>query len=505
MRSFKNARKVRSFVYLKKINAESATGYHTCQEDSYKAKECLIHALTSFLRTFAVGFGLRAGLALALRAISLVKKNSLSLFTLEDLLDEKHLRVRVDAVRIGLFLGTFTGGFNYLHCSIRRFYLWYFPKDLTPQKENKITLVAGFLAGLSILSQNNTRRRWFALLASVRLLQCIYNETKRRMMIRYPQKTKWFNAQSNSDALLFMITSAQIMYAYIMRPDTLPANYHKFIVQSGPIHPDVLTAVRNNCRKIPFDKGAVMNFVHSNLSSDKFAAFSIAQNPLPLVGCDILHPVESSCSKNAVYVFISTFKKIYPLYLSLTFVPMFLLRLFKVIQAPLFEISFGFLSAARSTSFLATFCAGFQSIVCLHHNVAKYDNKVLFWIAGFITSLSILLERKSRRAELALYALPRAMDSLWIILKDHGLVPTVPYGDVLLFCLSSSGLMYFHHNHLYRTTVPILTKIFNWMFDKKRQEQELNNISPLSLPYTMPSTPLTPSSTFSDSTTPHLK
>merc|ERR1719266_2928250 len=125
-----------------------------------------------------------------------------------------------------------------------------------------------------------------------------------------------------------------------------------------------------------------------------------------MVGCDILHPMESSCTKFVAHAFISTFKKVYPLYLSLTFVPMFVLRLFKVFRAPLFEISFGFLSAARSTTFLATFCAGFQALVCLHHKVAKYDNKVVWWIAGFITSLSILLERKSRRSELALYALP---------------------------------------------------------------------------------------------------
>merc|ERR1712130_364755 len=86
---------------------------------------------------------------------------------------------------------------------------------------------------------------------------------------------------------------------------------------------------------------------------------------------------------------------------------------------------------------------------------------------------------------------PRAVDSLWLTLKNHGLVPTVPYGDVLLFCTSTSGLMYFYHNHLYRTTAPLVRKIFNWLFDKKRREPILT--PPSSLPSSLPSSPpLTP-------------
>lgn len=478
--SSRKIQKVRSFVYLKKVEVESASGYHNCQEDGCKPIDCAMNALRTFLRTFGVAFGLRAGLAFALRVLSLAKTNPKALLSLEELINEKNLKVRVDAVRLGLFCGIFTGGFNYLHCCLRRY-----ATDVTPKKERIITLIAGFLAGLSILTQTKTRRRWFALLALVRLLQCLYNETKRR---------KWFKPLFHGDALLFMIASAQVMYAYVMRPETLPASYHKFIVNSGPIHGKILQVVRNNCRGIPFDEAFVTKYVRSHISSSQATSFSISQNPLPMIGCDILHPMEPFCSRNFGHVFLSTFKKIFPLYVSLTFVPMFVLRLFKLFKDPINQIGRGIFSAARSTAFLATFCAGYQGIICSHHNVAKYGSKAMWWIAGFITSLSILIERQPRRSELALYTMPRSLDSAWLVLQDHGLVPTVPYGDVMVFCLSVSGLMYFYHNHPYRTVSPFLTKVFNWLFDKKRQEIKEDK--------DIPSPILSPISTSSNS---HLK
>ena len=38
------------------------------------------------------------------------------------------------------------------------------------------------------------------------------------------------------------------MYAYVMRPDSIPPSYNKFIVNCGPIDEVVLQAVRDNCR-----------------------------------------------------------------------------------------------------------------------------------------------------------------------------------------------------------------------------------------------------------------
>ena len=47
------------------------------------------------------------------------------------------------------------------------------------------------------------------------------------------------------------------------------------------------------------------------------------------------------------------------------------------------------------------------------------DHKLSYWLVGLVAASAILIERKSRRSELALYTLPRAADSLYEILYQH--------------------------------------------------------------------------------------
>ena len=57
----------------------------------------------------------------------------------------------------------------------------------------------------------------------------------------------------------------------------------------------------------------------------------------------------------------------------------------------------------------------------------------MYWVAGGISALSVLLEKKARRGELALYVLPRAGDSLWYILVNRHLLPDIKNAEVLPF------------------------------------------------------------------------
>ena len=53
----------------------------------------------------------------------------------------------------------------------------------------------------------------------------------------------------------------QVMYAYVMRPETLPPSYWNFIVKTGPLEKNVLEWVRLNCRGRPIDLAAVESYV----------------------------------------------------------------------------------------------------------------------------------------------------------------------------------------------------------------------------------------------------
>ncbi|GAB4857998.1 hypothetical protein Ancab_015902 [Ancistrocladus abbreviatus] len=99
--------------------------------------------------------------------------------------------------------------------------------------------------------------------------------------------------------------------------------------------------------------------------------------------------------------------------------------------------------AVHSTTFLSAFAGIFQGVICLHRKVASKDHKLTYWIAGGVAALSVLLEKKSRRSELALYVLPRAGDSLWYILVNRHLLPSIKNAEVALFCACTGGIMYY--------------------------------------------------------------
>ena len=101
-------------------------------------------------------------------------------------------------------------------------------------------------------------------------------------------------------------------------------------------------------------------------------------------------------------------------------------------------------STIRSSSFLASFVAVYMAAICVARRAMPVDNKLTYYFAGLVSSLSVLLEEKSRRSELALYVLPRAMDSLFMILQDRRWLSSMRHGESVLFCASMAGLMFFH-------------------------------------------------------------
>jgi hypothetical protein len=56
---------------------------------------------------------------------------------------------------------------------------------------------------------------------------------------------------------------------------------------------------------------------------------------------------------------------------------------------------------------------------------------------GLLTGLSLFVEDKKRRAELAMYVLPKGLESAWIVARGKGLVmKTGAYGEAMV-CLGS--------------------------------------------------------------------
>ena len=180
-------------------------------------KKELIAALWAAGRAFSIAYGMRTGIAVISRLLSLLRSSPRLLFHLEHVVGESHLKSQVPAVRLGLFIGSFVGIYEVVEVLLDHFA----KKRLASRTR---TLIAGAFSGLSIFFELEDSRRMIALYSLVRLFQCLYN--------RFKAKYGWKDSPWGT-FLIFALSSAQIMYAYVMRPETLHPGFFKFIVHSG--------------------------------------------------------------------------------------------------------------------------------------------------------------------------------------------------------------------------------------------------------------------------------
>jgi hypothetical protein len=50
-------------------------------------------------------------------------------------------------------------------------------------------------------------------------------------------------------------------------------------------------------------------------------------------------------------------------------------------------------------------------------------SKRSFWLGGFLAGLSLFVEERRRRAELAMYVMPKALESTWKVARGKGYLP----------------------------------------------------------------------------------
>ena len=241
----------------------------------------------------------------------------------------------------------------------------------------------------------------------------------------------------------------------------------------GPIDGVILKAVRDSCRGNPVDKQAVVEYVRNSGGESALKAVQpyLDKAKVDMIPCRALHPYTTSCSYHTFLAFARVAKQIFGVYLSLALVPAVVLRFKTFVAGPGSVILRSILSACRSATFLSAYCSGYQAVVCVQRELFQHfkwkDNKFVYWFAAMISGLSILIEKKSRRSELALYALPRAADSVFLILNDRKLAFAFPKGELLLFCTSMSAVMFFYENHR-KLTSPLVVKLLQRFLSNDR-------------------------------------
>lgn len=160
-------------------------------------RKCLKHCLVMFGRSFYIAYGLRAGLSLALHIIKILRsKQPTDILNIDKLFSANGLPV--EAVRVGLLFGGFSGIYHGVQCLLAR---------LQQQHNNKHILISGSVAGLiSIYSiKDVSSRRTLALYMFARCLQTWYNNQKKNKKFHF-----WGSNWEHGDSLLFVLSCVRI-------------------------------------------------------------------------------------------------------------------------------------------------------------------------------------------------------------------------------------------------------------------------------------------------------
>ncbi|ETV79277.1 hypothetical protein H257_07332 [Aphanomyces astaci] len=415
------------------------------EKDRLPLASHLAKAAQTGASNFVLAYNVRAGIALLSRIVQLIQNRKFrDIVNLNSLLSEKHLNFRVEAVSMGLFIGCFTGGYEALQAVLRKL-----RPDLPAATR---TVVSGIVAGSGILCLNPSRRRSLALYTFVRALQSVYNIAKARKLWHF-----WGSHWPHGDALLFGVASAQVMYSFILRPEILPKEYFSFIHRAGPVAMRVLQFTQRTLRGAAVEPADVIRFLDDKASP---VVYNIAHNHPESLPCSLIHHGSASCTLGFGMTFWNAARRTFPLYLSLNIVPRVVLDLHRFVKAPVTTVLKGTWGGVRSTAFLGTFVALYQATVCVQRLMFRSDSKATYFVAGLIASGSILLEAKHRRSELALYVLPRALDLLYITLRDKRVLAEMAYGEVMLFACSMGTLMFcFEHEKQHLS--PFVERLLN--------------------------------------------
>ena len=174
-----------------------------------------------FLRNSCLAFNLRFVLSLFFQTMSLlVGKRK---FTLTNLFQ---LNVHEEALRWGLFTGGFSAQHEFVKAALAH---------CRGGKQDWInSFVAGASAGPWYLILPEHRREWLTLYAPARAISATWSYLVTRRYI----------SPIDDGSILFILSSSQIMYAYVMRPESLRESYWKFIINAGPLDKDMLGLIK---------------------------------------------------------------------------------------------------------------------------------------------------------------------------------------------------------------------------------------------------------------------
>ncbi|KAJ3216115.1 hypothetical protein HDU67_009916 [Dinochytrium kinnereticum] len=404
-----------------------------------RLSDVLLYAIKGGGRSFALALGLRGGFSF-LMALLKVYRGKMTLA------NAFKMFYGPDALRFAKMVGSFSFLWklilNCLHFANRK-------REVTLQSDRTFSFVAGSVAGLSVLFETHVNRVAVMQQLGIRSLQAYYNHLHARSLINVP----------HGDSLLFMLACGSILYGYSMAPSTIPKEYYSWMIKTARMPAEMLLLNRTNVRSLEttgrgvLDLDQLSHAIHKHGGMNAWKSLNATHRyiadtngQIPVLPCSVMHPSNDSCVSYSSNLFLRVTRMMAPVNATINIVPLLLFKAREVLRSPVSAASRTVVSTLRSSVFLAAYVTTFQSGICVHRElirrgILKQDHKFVYYLLGFISGWSIFLEKRSRRAELVLYCLPKALESLYMVLLRRKLLIHVPGSEVIATCLAMGNLM----------------------------------------------------------------
>ncbi|KAG8786646.1 hypothetical protein FRC15_010986 [Serendipita sp. 397] len=319
--------------------------------------------------------------------------------------------------------------------------------------------LAGAIAGgLAVLWEKQDRRLGIAQQLFVRGLQGSWNAFSEKKGIKIPF----------GSVIVFSMCCGQIMYSWLLRPDTIPRSYSTWISQASKVlEPTVLVnrGFARDGRADPKYMNELINWENTTQRNKTLISQAIemtANGPIErrFGSCAEVHPWLDSCTYVQIERFLEVFKWMFPIYGALHFVPALLFKRKEWARDAPGMLWRNLLGTARSSTFLGVFVIIYQTYFCGRFNLYEFlvslksDSKALkvfrskimghkytLWMVGALCGLSLLVEAPRRRAELAMYVMPKALESAWIAARGRGWVQGGGRVGESLLCAVGMGMV----------------------------------------------------------------
>ena len=428
-------------------------GLASVSDDSgAEMRRALRRVCVATLRGAVTGGVLRGGFAIATALMRGGRGKSLT---------QRSRDVLTEATRWAFFLGSFSFTFTFTDEAVG---------CLLGKQQTKMwrTALAGLVAGPTLMltsfgmkSSNRSTQTGLATYLLVRALLLCVRLGNRPTSPKALRSLLWISRWKHADTLCMCIASSQVLYSWIMMPHTLPASYVKFLNKHGGKSQDVVKGIR-----LVAERNGVKLGLRSQGGDDAMLiskAHPLALKPSTKNICEFLHPGQS-CQSHFFCFLPRAYLRALPVYVPIYVIPALLVHRDKFLKKPADVTGRTLLGIARSSLFLACYCGGAWGSVCAAHSAMGFTiGPSIALSAG--SGLATLIEKKSRRVELAIYVLSRAIESFSLSMTEWRLLPLffADQLDLITFSIASSIILhcYTHERDIFKEKY---LNVFDWLF-----------------------------------------